>query len=114
MSMEPFSAMHRDVRQRAAAGRNIAVTHEPTFYSHQDNIDQLKDDPVYGFKTDFIRRNSMVSFHFHDHWHRRSQDRIAFGMARELGWDKFVDTDNPRLFTIPQTSLGRLAKDISK
>src|SRR6266567_9082738 len=41
-----------DVMQRAAAaGRNMVITHEPTFYSHQDNIDQLKEDALYQFKT---------------------------------------------------------------
>jgi len=36
-----------DVMQRAAAaGRNLVITHEPTFYSHQDSIDQLKDDGI--------------------------------------------------------------------
>src|ERR1051326_4284218 len=89
-----------DVMQRAAAaGRNMVITHEPTFYSHQDNIEPVKEDPVYKFKTEFIRKNNMVSFHFHDHWHRRTPDGIAFGMARELGWDKYVDAENPRLFT---------------
>src|SRR5215813_14132834 len=62
-----------DVMQRAAAaGRNMVITHESTFYSHQDTIDQLKNDPVYLYKTEFIRKNGMASFHFHDHWHRRS------------------------------------------
>ncbi len=42
-----------DVMQRAAAaGRNLVITHEPTFYSHQDSLDQLKDDAVYRFHTD--------------------------------------------------------------
>jgi putative NIF3 family GTP cyclohydrolase 1 type 2 len=100
------------IERAAAAGRNMVITHEPTFFSHQDTIDQLKNDPVYQFKTEFIRKNNMVSFHFHDHWHRRSPDGIAFGMARELGWDKYVDPDNPRLFTMPQIPLVRLAKDI--
>ena len=102
-----------DVMKRAAAaGKNMVITHEPTFYSHQDNIDQLKDDPVYLFKTDFIREHNMVSFHFHDHWHRRSPDGIALGMARELAWEKYADPDNLCVFTIPQTPLARLANDI--
>jgi putative NIF3 family GTP cyclohydrolase 1 type 2 len=102
-----------DVMKRAAAaGKNMVITHEPTFYSHQDTIDQLKDDPVYLYKTDFVRKHNMVSLHFHDHWHRRTPDGIAFGMAREFGWDKYVDASNPRLFTIPETPLARLAKEI--
>lgn len=103
-----------DVMQRAAAaGKNMVITHEPTFYSHQDSIDQLQNDATYQFKLDFIRRNNMVSFHFHDHWHARDPDGIALGMARELGWEKHVDSQNPRLFSLPATPLARLAKDIA-
>jgi putative NIF3 family GTP cyclohydrolase 1 type 2 len=102
-----------DVMQRAsAAGRNMVITHESTFYSHQDTVDALKSDPVYLHKADFIRKNGLVSFHFHDHWHRRSPDGIAFGMARELGWDKYVDPNNQRLFIMPQIPLGKLVKDM--
>lgn len=102
-----------DVMKRAASsGKNMVITHEPTFYSHQDTIDQLKDDPVYRFKSEFIREHNMVVFRFHDHWHRRSPDGIALGMARELGWEKYADPGNLRAFTIPPTTLARLAKDM--
>jgi putative NIF3 family GTP cyclohydrolase 1 type 2 len=102
-----------DVMQRAAAaGYNMVITHESTFYSHQDTLDQIKNDATYLYKTEFIRKNGMASFHFHDHWHRRSPDGIAVGMARELGWDKYADPNNPRLFTMPQIPLAKLAKDM--
>ena len=43
-----------DVLQRAAdAGRNMVITHEPTFYMHQDRVDQLKDDSTYQFQAGF-------------------------------------------------------------
>ena len=54
----------------------------------------------------------MVSFHFHDHWHGHRPDGIATGMLRELGWEKNVDSQNPRLFTFPGISLARLAKEM--
>ncbi|MGA2697787.1 MAG: Nif3-like dinuclear metal center hexameric protein, partial [Terriglobales bacterium] len=102
-----------DVVQRAAAaGRNLVITHEPTFYSHQDTIDQIANDATYQFKLDFMRRNNMVSFHFHDHWHGHKPDGIAAGMARELGWEKNVDPQNPRLFTFAPVPLVRFARDI--
>lgn len=102
-----------DVLQRAAAaGRNMVITHEPTFYSHQDTVDQLKDDPTYQFKLDFIRKNNLVSFHFHDHWHGRRPDGINAGMVHELGWEKFADERNPRLFSFPSTPLARFARDM--
>src|ERR1700720_962390 len=42
-----------DVVKRAAAdGLNMVITHEPTFYSHEDKTDDLKDDPVYRQKQE--------------------------------------------------------------
>jgi putative NIF3 family GTP cyclohydrolase 1 type 2 len=102
-----------DVLERAAAaGKNMVITHESTFFSHQDSIDQLKDDPTYQYKLDFCRKHDIVSFHFHDHWHRRQPDGIAAGMARELGWEKHTDPGNIRLFSFPSAPLSRFAKDM--
>jgi putative NIF3 family GTP cyclohydrolase 1 type 2 len=100
------------MRSASAAGLNMVVTHEPTFYSHPDTIDQIKDDEIYRFKLDFIETNKMVSFHFHDHWHGHRPDGIATGMARELGWEKNADAQNPRLFSFSPAPLARLAQEI--
>jgi putative NIF3 family GTP cyclohydrolase 1 type 2 len=104
-----------DVIQRAAAaGRNMVVTHESTFYSHQDRIADLESDPTYRFKTDFIRRHDMAVFHFHDHWHRRGSepDGIAAGMAREMRWEKYATAASPREFVLPDRSLADLAREM--
>lgn len=102
-----------DVMRRASsAGANMVITHEPTFYSHADTIDQIKDDATYKFKLDFIEKNKMVSFHFHDHWHGHRPDGIATGMARELGWEQLADADDPRAFSFSPTPLARLAQEI--
>jgi putative NIF3 family GTP cyclohydrolase 1 type 2 len=104
-----------DVVQRAAAsGKNMVITHEPTFFSHQDRTDNLTQDATYQFKVDFLRRHDMVSFHFHDHWHGHRPDGIATGMVRELGWEKNVDPENPRLFTFPGTPLGAFAQAMQR
>ncbi len=102
-----------EVLQKAAgAGLNLVITHEPTFYSHQDRIDDLRDDETYRYKADFIRQHQMAVFHFHDHWHRRKPDGIAVGMARELGWERFKTADSEREFVFPKRPLAELAKDI--
>ena len=102
-----------DVCQRAAAnGKNMIVTHESTFFSHQDRTDQIREDPTYRFKLDFLNKHNMVVFHFHDHWHGRQPDGIATGMSRELGWESYQDRENPKLFTFPAISLARLAVSI--
>ena len=54
----------------------------------------------------------MVVFHFHDHWHGPRPDGINTGMIRELGWEKNVDPQNPRMFTFPGTPLARFAKEM--
>src|SRR3712207_2913768 len=47
-----------DVVQRAAAsGKNMVITHEPTFYSHQDQTEQLLQDQTYRFKLDFLTKH---------------------------------------------------------
>jgi putative NIF3 family GTP cyclohydrolase 1 type 2 len=102
-----------DVVQRAAAsGKNMVITHESTFFSHQDRTDQIQEDPTYQFKLDFLNKNKMVVFHFHDHWHGRRPDGIATGMIQELGWEKNADPQTPRMFTFPGTPLARFAKEM--
>jgi putative NIF3 family GTP cyclohydrolase 1 type 2 len=102
-----------DVVQRAfAAGRNMVITHESTFFSHQDAIESFKNDPTYQFKRDFLNKNQMVVFHFHDHWHGRQPDGIATGMTRELGWEKNADAANPRQFRFDNVTLADLAKEM--
>src|ERR1700676_1260598 len=59
-----------DVIQRAvAAGKNMVITHEPTFWLHQDTTTGLEQDATYQFKADFLKKNNMAVFRFHDHWH---------------------------------------------
>ena len=96
-----------------SAGKNMVITHEPTFWSHQDDVSELKDDAVYKYKLDFIETHKMAVFHFHDHWHGHKPDGIATGMARELGWEKYQDAENPRLFTLPEITLERLASELA-
>jgi putative NIF3 family GTP cyclohydrolase 1 type 2 len=102
-----------DVLQRAAAsGKNLVITHEPTFYSHQDETRDLQNDAVYQAKRDFIEKNHMVVFRFHDHWHARRPDGIFEGMTTALGWEKYRSADK-RLFVMPEMTLEKLAEDIA-
>lgn len=102
-----------DVVQRAAAaGKNMVITHEPTFYSHEDKTDALKDDPTYQLKQAFLDQHDMVVFRFHDHWHAHRPDGIATGMTQALGWEKNVDPQNPRQFLFDNLTLIALARQL--
>jgi putative NIF3 family GTP cyclohydrolase 1 type 2 len=89
-----------DVLERAVAtNKNMIITHEPTFYLHQDTFDDIQDDLTLKYKLDFIRKNNIAVFRFHDHWHAHRPDGIATGMMQELGWEKNVDPADPKRFT---------------
>jgi putative NIF3 family GTP cyclohydrolase 1 type 2 len=104
-----------DVLKRAAAdGKNLVIAHEPTFYSHQDTKDALRqaNDPVWAEKEKFIADHKMVVFRFHDHWHMRRPDGVQEGMTRALGWQKYQNAGAPNFYTLPETTLSSLASTI--
>lgn len=76
-----------DVLQRAVAeGKNMVITHEPTFYAHDDGTKDTANDPTVLAKKAFIEKHNIAIFRFHDHWHMRRPDGIRTGMLNELGW----------------------------
>ena len=104
-----------DVLQRAAAaGANLIISHEPTFYGHLDQLEPLEKakDSVTAAKRAFIRDHKLVVLRMHDHWHDRHPDGIETGMTRALGWERFQRPESEFLFTIPTTTLGQLATTI--
>src|SRR5579859_1159533 len=107
-----------DVLERAAAsGKNLIITHEPTFYNHLDKLDVLPEkekDPVLAAKLAFIAEHHLVVWRFHDHWHRRTPDGIEAGMVRALGWEKQQEPENQYLFAVSETTLESLAADLKK
>ena len=105
-----------DVLRRAAAeGKNLVITHEPTFYSHQDRTDafEKENDAVWMEKDKFIRDHRMVVFRFHDHWHMRRPDGVMEGVLRALGWEKLYNPQT-RLAKVPETTLEKLASEVQK
>lgn len=102
------------LKRAAAAGRNLIITHEPTFYDHLDKTEDLEkeNDAVLAAKQAFIKEHNLVIWRFHDHWHMRKPDGIQTGMIRALGWEKFQSPNSSSVFVIPETTLGKLVSDI--
>ena len=102
-----------DVLERAAANHeNFVITHEPTFYNHLDVPEEMpQPDPVWAEKRAFIEKHNMVVWRFHDHWHERKPDGILMGMVHVLGWEKYQRKDFPYGFTLPETTLQKLAEE---
>jgi len=104
-----------EVLQRAAAkGENLVITHEPTFYNHLDRPDGMEEsDAVWKEKREFIEKNGMAIWRFHDHWHLRNPDGILAGMVQALGWEKYQSKEDPHLFKVPEITMERLAADVA-
>jgi putative NIF3 family GTP cyclohydrolase 1 type 2 len=106
-----------DVLVRAAAeGKNLIITHEPTFYSHQDQTDQFEkeQDAVWIEKERFIKENHMVVWRFHDHWHMHQPDGITTGVVRALQWQKFQSSSDPSLLVLPEMTVAALAEQMKQ
>jgi putative NIF3 family GTP cyclohydrolase 1 type 2 len=104
-----------DVLQRSAkAGLNLIISHEPTFYNHADETENLASDAVYKRKQEFVAKNNQVIWRFHDHWHMRKPDPVSVGLAAALGWTDHQDDESERLYALPPTTLGELAKNIQR
>jgi putative NIF3 family GTP cyclohydrolase 1 type 2 len=105
-----------DALKVAVASRlNLVITHEPTYWSHQDTTTQLLDDPLYQTKLAWMRAHNLVVFHFHDHWHgKRPIDGINYGMAQRMGWTGYMDAANSRQFNIPPKTLLELAREFRR
>jgi putative NIF3 family GTP cyclohydrolase 1 type 2 len=102
------------IERAVAAGNNLIVSHEPTFYSHLDTTAELEGDPTYEFKRRYLAEHGVAVFRFHDHWHRMSPDGINAGMTRELGWEKNATEKDSHEFVFPQMSLQTLVNTMAE
>ena len=96
------------LRQAAAAGRNLIVTCEPTFYNGNDDPGPRASDPVYLAKKAFIDERRLVVWRFQDHWAARTPNEFVTALADTLGWAKFRTPENPLIYAIPSTTVSAL------
>jgi putative NIF3 family GTP cyclohydrolase 1 type 2 len=104
-----FLDTYQVLQQAVAGGKNLIITHEPTFYNHPDDMTVLGDDPVQAEKLAYIQKHHLVVWRFHDTWHLRHPDGILEGVIEEFGWKPYQSSSDPHLFTLPQTTVAQLA-----
>ena len=109
-----FAATFDVLRRAAASGKNLIISHEPTFYEHREETREIEGDPVLEAKRAFIRQHGLVIWRFHDLSHCREPDLIDEGMIEAMGWDKHRRSGEPPSFTLPQTTVGALARDLAR
>jgi len=106
-----------DVIQRAvAAGLNMIVPHEVTFWNDRDDQTLVSGDTlVFEQKRRFLAAHNVVIFRMHDHMHDQRPDFTYIGSARELGLEaKYETATGSHRFTVPETTLGALAAGVQK
>src|SRR5439155_10276417 len=72
-----------------------------------------QNDPVWTAKRTIIEKHALVVGRFHDHWHRRNPDGILVGVMHALGWEKYQNPANQYLFTMPETTVEKLATEVA-
>ena len=103
------------VRRAAAAGLNMIVPHEDTYWNDRDDTAIVGQDPLYRTKVDLMRKHDIVVFRIHDHMHAQRPDFTYAGCARALGLESRYETaPQSHRFTLPPTTLGALAADFQK
>ena len=100
------------LRQAAAAGRNLIVTCEPTFYNGNDDPGPRASDPIYLAKKAFVDERRLVIWRFQDHWSARTPNEFVTALADTLGWAKLRTAENPLIYEIPSTTVRALAAHV--
>ena len=105
----------QEVLERAVNKKcNLIITHEPVFYNHLDQLNDLTDDPVTNAKLDYIKKHQLVIWRFHDHAHLNKPDLIDEGMIDAMGLAKNRLNDESMVFKVPSITVEKMAANIKK
>lgn len=105
-----FMATTEVIKQAIKHDANLIITHEPTFYTHQDETDWLEIDAVYRHKLALLNGHGIAVWRYHDHLHKIQPDPIFQGLIDRLGWIDLIDPEDGRICHVPQMSLADLAR----
>lgn len=90
------------IEKTAKAGANFIIAHETPFYNNDDETEWLQQDDAYRYKVELLNKHKIALWRFHDYWHAHNPDGIAMGNLIKLGWEKYYDTNNKRILTLPK------------
>lgn len=110
-----FMATVDVIKEAVKVGANFIITHEPTWFTGNDAIEWLENDPVYNEKRRLIEENNIVIWRFHDHMHIGKEDGIYRGFDKEFNWEQYIIENTPGMewfgksYKIPNTTLEELS-----
>lgn len=95
-------------------GCNFIITHEPVFYSHLDETENLQNNTVFKEKMDFIQKHKLVVFRYHDHIHATEPDGIYMGMIDQLNLKPYAVDESMIHYKLPQQSVAEYSESLKK
>ena len=103
------------IERAAAAGLNMIIPHEVTYWNDRDDQSIVEHDPTYAQKVELMRQHDIVVFRIHDHMHAQRPDFTYVGSARAVGLDPALETaPGSHRFVLPETTLGELAASVQR
>ena len=105
-----WQSLQAALEEAHAKGCNLFITHEPTFYSHMDDDEALKETEPARRKRAFLERTGMVVYRCHDVWD------VFPGLGIVDAWSEFLGLGEPvataryyNLHEVPSTTAWELA-----
>jgi putative NIF3 family GTP cyclohydrolase 1 type 2 len=103
-----------ELKRAVAAGCNMIIPHEDTYWNDADTISIVSGDASYQPKVDFMREHDIVIYRMHDNVHALGKrDFTYIGLARALGITQY-ETSTLHHFLMPETTLGEMAASFQK
>lgn len=95
-------------------GCTLFVTHEPTFYDHHDDREELFSLEIVGERKRLLEDSGLAVLRCHDMWDRDPERGITTAWADFLGLSNLVDSDEyARLYEIEPVSAGEFAGHVA-
>ena len=102
------------LKKAVELGCNFIITHEPVFYSHLDETENLQDNAVFKEKMDYIQKYELVVFRYHDHIHATKPDGIYQGMIDQLNLESYALDGSLIHYKLPQQSVAEYGESLKK
>lgn len=110
-----FIASMDILEQAVERGLNFILTHEPTFYTHRDELAGLETDAVVQAKLRYIEEHKLMVWRFHDLPHRIRPDMIVRGLLESMNWPEATWKNHAFPFTtVPPLPLKELALQLKQ
>ena len=100
------------LRRAAAAGRNLVIVQEPTFYTAAEDGGNRAADAVYLAKKTLVDERRLVVWRFSEHWNARKPNESVVALANALGWSAYRQPDGEAFYRIPETRLDALIEHV--